>query len=257
MNAPRYLPGLNPRGFLTASAAGLRAAGLALLVSTAAIALVACDGPSSSPQVPSLGKSAADGGGSGGSASTTSGNPTQLLDEWAACIRKHGDPSQTDPTIDANKDIQITMDNVPETLASEVHAGTGPCSTYLDAASLELNGGRPQPTVNPVQGVKFAECMRANGFPNWPDPTGQETDLQGTGIDPNSPAVQNAWNTCDKKVGLPEYPNGTGPGDQGTIEVFSCNAPPGKQCPSRPPANGGGNRPRPVPSGNGGSGGNG
>ena len=26
------------------------------------------------------------------------GNPTQLLDEWATCMRGHGDPSQADPT---------------------------------------------------------------------------------------------------------------------------------------------------------------
>ena len=37
------------------------------------------------------------------------GNPTQLLDEWATCMRSHGDPDQVDPTIDANKVIHITF----------------------------------------------------------------------------------------------------------------------------------------------------
>lgn len=34
-------------------------------------------------------------------------NPAQLLDEWAACMRSHGDPDQTDPTIGANQVIDI------------------------------------------------------------------------------------------------------------------------------------------------------
>jgi hypothetical protein len=27
------------------------------------------------------------------------GNPTRLVDEWATCMRSHGDPNQVDPTI--------------------------------------------------------------------------------------------------------------------------------------------------------------
>jgi hypothetical protein len=37
------------------------------------------------------------------------GNAAQLLAEWAACMRSHGDPNQADPTIDANKVIEITL----------------------------------------------------------------------------------------------------------------------------------------------------
>jgi hypothetical protein len=32
-----------------------------------------------------------------------------LLNEWAACMRKHGDPDQADPTIDPSKVIHITI----------------------------------------------------------------------------------------------------------------------------------------------------
>ena len=73
----------------------------------AAIGLAACSGPSS-PHVASLGKTSGD-----GSVSTTTmpaGSPTQLLDEWATCMRIHGDPGQVDPTVDATKVIQITLD---------------------------------------------------------------------------------------------------------------------------------------------------
>lgn len=232
------------------------------MATVAVISLAACSGSSSSPQVASLGQgqghggtssansSGSDGGG-GGSATTGSGNPTQLLDEWAACIRQHGDPSQSDPTIDADKDIEISMTNVPKALEDEIHGSSGPCSNYLVAASLALNGGHPQPTDNPVQDEKWAQCMRASGFPNWPDSVDGETNFRGTGIDPNSPAVQNATNACDKKVGLPDYGNGNGPG--GVVQVTDCSAPAGMQCP-KPGANGPGTGGGPVQVSGGGTG---
>jgi hypothetical protein len=230
-----------------------RQGALAVLVAAAAIGLAACSSGSSSPQVASVGKSS----GSGSSATTESGNPTQLLDEWATCIRSHGDPSQADPTIDANKDIQITMNSVPDTLANEVHGSTGPCSNYLLAAENALRGGQPAPTYSSVTAVKFSECMRASGVPNYPDPSANgDTKFNGTGVDPNSPSVQNATKACDKKVGEPYYAPGTE--TPGVVIVTDCNPPPGKQCPSGgPPAYNGSGGPQPVPGSNGGSGGNG
>ncbi len=232
-----------------------RSGGLAVLVAAAAIGLAACGGGSSTPHVASLGSSSGnDSGSTDGSGSSTtapsSGNPTQLLDQWAACIRKHGDPSQVDPTIDSNKDIQINMNNVSDTLANEVHGSTGPCSNYLLAAENQLRGGQPAPQAPPMATqLKYAECMRANGVPKYPDPNGstEGPSFIALGIDSNSPVFQNADKVCSKKVGMPYY----APGYEvpGVVIVSSCNAPPGKQCPSGGPQPGGGNRPRPAPSG--------
>ena len=58
---------------------------VAVLAAAATIGLAACGGSSNSPQVASLGSSAAS-----GSTTTTTlpeGNATQLLDEWATCMR--------------------------------------------------------------------------------------------------------------------------------------------------------------------------
>ncbi len=232
-----------------------RPGGLAVLVAVATIGLAAC-GSGSTPQVASLGNGSGhgNGDGSGGSPAPQSGNPTQLLDQWATCIRGHGDPSQTDPTIDSNKDIQISMTNVSQTLSSEVHGGTGPCSNYLQAASLALSGGQGTPTASPTQVLKYAECMRANGVPNFPDPNGSgTTNLRN--VDTNSPIFQNADKVCTEKVGEKYYPPGAEA--PGVIVVTSCTPPPGKQCPPGGPGAGSNNRPHPVTSGNGGSGGNG
>jgi hypothetical protein len=213
-----------------------RSGGLAVLAAAAAIGLAACSGGSSTPQVASLGNStgtSANSGGGGSSAATGSGNATQLLDEWTSCIRGHGDPNQADPAVDSNSDIDITMDNVSSTLASEVHGGTGPCSNYLTAASASLRGGQPAPQAPSLAvQLKYAECMRANGVPKFPDPNGSQDQYIGN-LDPNSPTFENADKVCSKKTGETYYP----PGKEapGVIIVTDCNAPPGKQCPAGGP----------------------
>ncbi len=92
---------------------GRRSEGFAVLAAAAAIALGACGGGSNPPHVAKLGTgtSSASSRGSGASSTTTlpTGNPAQLLDDWASCMRTHGDPNQVNPTIDANKVIEITQ----------------------------------------------------------------------------------------------------------------------------------------------------
>jgi hypothetical protein len=223
-----------------------RAGGLAVLAATAAIGLAACGGGATTPHVPTLGNGSGHGSGDGsGGSANAQGNPTQLLDQWTTCIRSHGDPNQVDPAIDSNKDIDITMDNVSDMLENEVHGSTGPCSNYLLAAENDLRGGQPAPTDDPTQDVKFADCMRANGFPSYPDPSANgDTDFNGTGIDPNSTAFQNATETCDKKVGETYYAPGTEA--PGVVIVTGCNAPAGQACPGGGPGG-------PAPGGSGGT----
>ena len=104
--------------------------GLAVLVAGAAIGLAACSG-SSAPHVASLGNDSGD-----GSPRTTTtapaGSPAQLLDEWASCMRSHGDPGQIDPTVDASKVIQITLGAGYG--GQGLRGGSGACGTYLSAA---------------------------------------------------------------------------------------------------------------------------
>jgi hypothetical protein len=208
-----------------------RSAGLAVVMA-AAIGLAACgDGSTDSPHVAALGPNSSN---SKSSPTTTqpTGNPTQLLDQWATCIRSHGDPNQSDPTIDANKDIEITMHNVSAALSSEVHGSTGPCSNYLLAAETALRGGQAAPQApSAAQEAAYVDCMRANGVPNYPDPSANgDTDFEGTGVDPNSPTVENADKVCSKKTGTPYDAPGTEA--PGVVQVRSFNVPGGGAPPS-------------------------
>lgn len=208
-----------------------RPGGLAALAAAAVIGLGACGGGNSTPHVASLGHSNAN---TGATTTTTlpKGNPTQLLDEWTNCERSHGDPDQVDPTIDANKDIHITFPAIASGNGPVSLGGIGPndpCGAYLTAASTALRGGQPLRKPDPAKLEKFSQCMRANGIPDFPDPSGGGLQIQsspGSDLNPNNPTFQNASKVCAKKTGV-QTPGSAGTPPPGAIEATSGSGPAG------------------------------
>ncbi len=109
-------------------------------------------------------------------------------------------------------------------------SGPGPvpgsyCQAYLMGAITVLSQGGPQYQA-PSQAalVKYAECMRANGVPDFPDPgDGSPVHRSGTDLDPNNPIHQQAAKICTKKTGV-YAPGGGGPPPPGTV----VSGPPGQ-----------------------------
>jgi hypothetical protein len=215
-------------------------AGLALLAA-AAVVLAGCGG-SKAPSVASIATTSTPttatgtSGGNGSSATATGKAATGFLVEWAACMRRHGDPNQVDPTIDNHYGINITIPlSAPQTLSNEVHGSTAPCNQYLAAASNALKAEHPAPPApsTDATGVKYAACMRAHEVPNYPDPTNNSTDNKTNlrAIDMNSPFFIRANKLCGKQIGAPAWwINGWGP--PGNISV--SNIPPGGLGPTGP-----------------------
>jgi hypothetical protein len=230
--------------------------GLAIVVAAAAVGLAACSGGSpDSPHVASLATTASTGSVQAGKSTTTApkgGNATQLMDEWAACMRTNGDPNQTDPTIDQYGVINITMPlGVAQELSSQAHGTTGPCSQYELAAENVLRAADPvAPPPTQAQLLQYVDCMRTHGVPNYPNSgSNGETNFNAAGVDPNSPSFINANKICGKQIKAPAWwIAGTGP--PGDVVVTSAgigpNGPQGGH-----PAPGGG---QPTPGGNSGSG---
>ncbi len=205
-----------------------RRPGLAVLVVAAAIGLAACSSGSSTPGVASLSTTSSDNGsgssapGTGSSAPSSGsstaggsstgggsgGSATQLLDEWAACMRSHGDPNQSDPVINSDQDIEISMRNTSAEMAAEVHDSAGPCGHYLAQATSVLRNGQPLPAgASQAQLVKYAHCMRASGEPDYPDPVPGVTDQHlPSDVKPDSAVFQNADKLCSRKAGMPVVP---------------------------------------------------
>ena len=73
-------------------------------------------------------------------------------------------------------------------------------STGASSAGSEDSGAAPASAASPEQaGVAFAKCMRADGVPNFPDPSGGGGPFRfGAGVDPSSPAFQAARAKCRK-----------------------------------------------------------
>jgi hypothetical protein len=202
---------------------GAGVAGLALLAA-------GCGG-SKSPSVASIGTTGATTTAAAGTGGTRTalpkGNPSQLLAEWAACMRRHDDPDQADPTIEPNKVIQVTL---PAGYAQGAGLGgkdgSNPCTGYLTAASSALAGGAQPAKPDPAKLLKFSRCMRANGIPDFPDPTGNGLSLRrGGDLDPSSPAFQSAQKLCGRKTGL-QGPLAGGAPLPGMIRVVVAGAPP-------------------------------
>lgn len=210
-----------------------RLGGACVLVAAAAISLAACSSGSTSPQVASLGSSGASSNSGSSAPAQPTGNPTQLLDEWAACMRSHGYPSLADPTIDANKVIHIIIPpgitgNVPQEY--EKSSAYGPCNPYLTAASTALRGGKPAERPDPAKLEKFSQCMRANGIPDFPDPSGNGLQIRsspGSDLNPKTPAFQNAQKKCANQVGIPQLAGGTPQPGSIQIQQQSNGAPGG------------------------------
>lgn len=120
--------------------AGLLAAGLAA-------ALAAC-GPGQQPQ-----------------AAAQSANPTHVYHQFAQCIRDHGDPGFADPTVDAQGRPQFPA-NVQRPSDQAIQA----CQSILNQLPQNL---RPNPPPDPAMMLRLAQCMRAQGITDWPDPDSQ------------------------------------------------------------------------------------
>jgi hypothetical protein len=158
-------------------------------------------------------------------------------------MRTNGVPDLADPTITSTGAIHITMpaDASPGAAQSIGPGGSGPCGSYLQAASQALGGknGGPAQKPDPAKLLKFSECMQKSGFPQFPDPAaggGLSLQIQpGSTMNPSNPAFISATDTCSKKAGVPAFGN---PNDApaGAIQVQS------------------GSGPKSVPGGNGGAG---
>lgn len=206
------------------------------MLAAGSLGLAACSGGSKPPSVASLGNA----GGSRGTTTTTlpRGTPTQLLDQWAACMRQHGDPSQTDPVVDANGVIHITA---PPTAGQVFKTSQNPCQSYLTAASTALGGksaSQSRPDYHKM--LAFSRCMRAHGIADFPDPSaGGGLSIRvhpGSDLSPNSPTFQSAQKTCAKATGVPAFASDKA--QAGAIQITGSGGPgPG---PAGGPAGGGG-----------------
>ncbi len=109
-------------------------------------------------------------------------------------------------------------EDTPDGLCGE----SGACGSYLSAAQTALGGGAQPGSSSQATALKFAQCMRANGVPDYPDPTANNSQAvhatSGSDLNPANPTFQAASTLCTNKTGY-QSKFSTGAPQPGSINV--------------------------------------
>lgn len=183
-------------GWATTRAGGIRPSWRTALV--LGVLLLTATAGCSRPVGDDGGVATADGRSSASPSASSSGRADAL--KFAQCMRDNGLKDWPDPAEEAGGLGPMPMPEGADPQA--VEAATEKCREYLP------NGGE-RPKSDPEQTErlrKFAQCMRDNGVPEYPDPEGDGGPLAippDSGIDPSSPDFKAAEEKCQKLLPKP------------------------------------------------------
>jgi hypothetical protein len=129
--------------------------------------------------------------------SAFSGSSTQLHGAlaFARCMRAHGLQHFPDPDSEGSF-TPLNQQAVRVTKRTSLTAQQA-------CKHLRSGGGNATPQQRRqklVFGVKVAQCLRAHGYPNFPDPSGLGSQALPPGIDTNAPQFQTTEAACEKQA---------------------------------------------------------
>lgn len=134
--------------------------------------------------------------GSGTAAIVASSRTGQAL-AFSQCMRSHGLPNFPDPS---NGAILLGPSAHINPQSPSFQSAQHACQKLIPG----FKGGGPIPAAVRERLLAMARCMRSHGVPNFPDPTfsggGVAVGAKNLGIDPRSPAFQQAARACGGPV---------------------------------------------------------
>jgi hypothetical protein len=80
-----------------------------------------------------------------------------------------------------------------------VVAAVGCTLAVAACGSSSKPGGAPSASDRYASSVRFSDCMRSHGVPNFPDPNPSDGEVRITpasGLNPQAPAFLSAHNAC-------------------------------------------------------------
>jgi hypothetical protein len=147
---------------------------------------------------------AACSGGSHSSGPATPGpDSVQQMDLFAQCMRSHGEPNFYFSNPQSTPNPSATVLSIVGRQVVGIDPRTAQFASAMKSCKHLLPGGGGQPVsqkqLNSL--VKEAECMRAHGFPDYPDPErapngGIDEQPLPSSIDTSSPQFQAAQKAC-------------------------------------------------------------
>lgn len=166
------------------AAGHIKTAALAFAAATTGLVLVACGGSSHPSQ------------------SRVSGHDGKAIAasfaKYPDCMRSHGVTNFPDPQISGNT-VQLTI-NPSITDSPAYRSARAACAHLLPGGAGRINLNPAQRQAHRAGLLAFATCIRAHGFPNFPDPNSQGqlslAMIAQAGISLEQPAVLRAGDAC-------------------------------------------------------------
>lgn len=128
---------------------------------------------------------------------------------YAKCMRANGVPDFPDPDSDGR--FQFGSGGGIDPNSAQFKEADGKCQQYAPAGGKTTREPVGRPSTE--EQLKYSQCMRANGVPQFPDPgaDGQMPPLIN-GIDPESPQFKKADEACKQYApqGVPKKGGGNG-----------------------------------------------
>jgi hypothetical protein len=154
-----------------------------------AISLAGCGGSGNEGGVASV-----DGDGKAPPSAQSAADAKSSGLQYANCMRENGITTFPDPTVGENGQLSFDVpDDIPDSKLNEAekkcrqYRAGGPAGGGTDAQQAERQR-------------KLAQCMRDNGFPEWPDPEADgsmRVDFNKLGLTgPDDPKLKTAEEKC-------------------------------------------------------------
>ncbi len=134
-------------------------------------------------------------GSAGGSASAGEGSSLTEAVAYSQCLRGHGVPNFPDPV------------QTPSGGYGYRTSGIDPNSAAFQGALLACkalpspwnSAGRQLSPAQQQVWLNWAQCIRVHGVPDFPDPTFSGSEVHDPGMEPSSPQLQSAMDSCKSK----------------------------------------------------------
>jgi hypothetical protein len=164
----------------------------AVAVVALGVAVAGCSGGSTSPTVAAAGSqstaTATPAGGSGSSGAA----PLAEAVAYSQCIRSHGVPNFPDPVQTPDGGYGYRTVGIDPNSASFQGAiqGCKALPSPWNSSGQQLSPAQQQAWLN------WAQCIRAHGVPDFPDPTFSGSEVHDFGVGSSSPQLQQAMDAC-------------------------------------------------------------
>lgn len=161
-------------------------------LAAAAVAVVATGCGGNSPSFTS----------SSGAAAGAKGGPASAY-QFSACMRKHGVSNFPDPVVKTSANGSSVAIGITPSISGQPAFGPAQkaCNHILGAGAN--NGPDSSPAARQARTrelIAFASCLRAHGFPNFPDPNANgelsAQTIAQAGINFHTPALLTAGKSC-------------------------------------------------------------